>query len=349
MTKTIRIKFTDFQGSYDPHRHLIYKWLLTQPQYQVEVVDEHPDYVVFSVFGDEHLRYNNAVKIFWTGENQIPDFNFCDYALGFHYITFGDRYLRYPLYLTYTEALDRMLTKHEQVEEQLKHKTRFCTFVCSNNRGSDARLRFFEALNSKKHVDSGGKLCNNVGGPVADKLAFQSESRFSMAFENTCQPGYTTEKIVESFASGTIPIYYGDPRVAEEFNPAAFINCNDYDSFDEVIDRVLQVEQDPNQLLTMLQAPALRDSDMVNKSQKALDAFLRNIFDQDIAQAKRYSRDYWTHRLLAERLRQYDAYTHTLYFRLSEFYKRHFYQLSRNHPTLWNVTLWLQKLTTHNA
>lgn len=349
MSKTIRIKFVDFQGSYDPHRHFIYRWLESRTDYHVQLVDDCPDYVVFSVFGDEHLRYNDAVKIFWTGENQIPDFNFCDYAIGFHYLNFGDRYLRYPLYFLYTEALDRMLTKHEQVEEQLKHKTRFCTFVCSNNRGSDARLRFFEALNSKKHVDSGGKLCNNVGGPVADKLAFQSESRFSMAFENTCQPGYTTEKIVESFASGTIPIYYGDPRVAEEFNPAAFINCNDFATFDEVINRVLEIENNPEQLRAMLEAPALCDPDRPHKAQAELDNFLSNIFNQDKDAARRFSRDYWTHRLLTERLRQYEAYRRTWYFRLSEFYKKHFYQLSRNHPFLWKITVALQHITHKEA
>ena len=45
------------------------------------------------------INYPNAVKIYFTGENDVPDFNLADYALGFHYIDFGDRYLRFPLYL----------------------------------------------------------------------------------------------------------------------------------------------------------------------------------------------------------------------------------------------------------
>lgn len=346
MSKLIRIKLVDFQPGYDPTRFFIYHWLQASEKYQVELVDRAPDYLFFSTFGDEHLQYDGCVKIFWTGENQIPDFNFCDYAIGFHYISFEDRYLRYPLYNNYKEAYQRMLTKHLHVEEKLQQKSRFCTFVCSNGRGSDARVRFLQALSARKQVDSGGKLLNNTGGPVADKLAFQDESRFSMAFENTCQPGYTTEKIVESFASCTIPIYYGDPRVAEEFNPAAFINCNDFASFDEVIDRVLEIENNPEQLRAMLEAPALRDAALPQRAQEELDAFLSHIFDQDKEQAKRYSRDYWAHRLLTERLRQYKAYTHTWYYRLSTFYKDHVYQLSRNNPTLWKLTVFLQKLTT---
>lgn len=349
MSKTIRIQFVDFQPSYDPTTNFLYHWLKAREAYHVEIVTEHPDYLVYSVFGDEHLHYNDCIKIFWTGENQIPDFNFCDYAIGFHHITFEDRYLRYPLYNLYESSYERMLTKHLNVAEKLQKKTRFCTFVCSNGRGSDARVRFFQALSARKQVDSGGKLMNNVGGPVADKLAFQDEARFSMAFENTSEPGYTTEKIVESFASCTVPIYYGDPRVAEDFNPAAFINCNDYATFEEVIDRVLDVENDPEQLRTMLEAPALRDAELPTRAQKELDSFLSHIFDQDKEQAKRYNREYWTSRLLTERLRQYNAYTRTLYYRLSTFYKKHVYQMSRNNPTLWKLTVKLQNLTTRKA
>lgn len=347
--KTIRIRFVDFQSSYDPHRHLIYQWLEKQSDYQVELVDERPDYVVFSVFGDEHLRYNDCVKIFWTGENQTPDFNFCDYAIGFHHIRFGDRYLRYPLYFTYTQAYEQMLTKHLVTPEQIAAKRRFCTFVCSNSRGSDVRLQFLDALSAHKTVDSGGKLRNNVGGPVADKLSFQKEGRFSMAFENTCIEGYTTEKIVESFASCTIPIYYGDPRVAEDFNPDSFINCADYPDFEAVIQRVMQLENNPEAYARCLHAPALNDMQMKEKADEALDCFLRHIFDQSPLEARRYSRDYWAHRLLTERLRQYNAYRRTWYFRLSQFYKNHFYQLSRNHPLLWKVTLLLQRITRQKA
>lgn len=47
------------------------------------------------------LNYNNCEKILFTGENYVPDFHPYDYAMGFHYIDFGDRYLRFPLYVFY--------------------------------------------------------------------------------------------------------------------------------------------------------------------------------------------------------------------------------------------------------
>ena len=48
------------------------------------------------------------------------------------------------------------------------------------------------------------------------------------AFENTYAPGYTTEKIMDAFASGCVPIYYGDPLVVQDFNPDSFINAHDF-------------------------------------------------------------------------------------------------------------------------
>ena len=65
-----------------------------------------------------------------------------------------------------------------------------------------------------KHIDSGGKYKNNIGAPVADKLAFLSEGKFNIAFENSSANGYTTEKLIEAFAAGTIPLYWGDESVS---------------------------------------------------------------------------------------------------------------------------------------
>ena len=43
------------------------------------------------------MKYKNAVKIFYTQENLCPDFNFADYGIGFEELTYGDRYLQFPI------------------------------------------------------------------------------------------------------------------------------------------------------------------------------------------------------------------------------------------------------------
>jgi hypothetical protein len=48
-----------------------------------------------------------------------------------------------------------------------------------------------------------------------------------MVYENTSHPGYCTEKLMDAFLVGAIPIYWGDLRVSEDWNSRAFINVNE--------------------------------------------------------------------------------------------------------------------------
>ncbi|OOP83980.1 fucosyltransferase, partial [Helicobacter pylori] len=44
------------------------------------------------------LSYQNTKRVFYTGENEVPNFNLFDYAIGFDELDFNNRYLRMPLY-----------------------------------------------------------------------------------------------------------------------------------------------------------------------------------------------------------------------------------------------------------
>ena len=336
--KTIKVKFVDFnEGATAVNVFLQF----LQERYEVEISDE-PEWLLYSVFGNEHLNYNNCVKIFFTGENQTPDFNLCDYAIGFDYIDFGDRYIRFPLWALYLNEIEAMLAKHHNVS--LSEKTDFCSFVVSNPHGNEARAQFMDKLSEYKQVHSGGRWRNNVGGPVADKLAFQKKHKFSMAFENACHPGYTTEKLMQSFAAQTIPIYWGDPRVAETFNQEAFINCNDYPDWESVIERIKEIDQDDALWQKMVETPALKDPQIVERTRQEAKNFLYHIFDQEPAEAKRFSRDYWTLKKLKERKREVKAYRRSVMGIAEAFYMNHLYSFARKHAGIWNAIQKMKKL-----
>lgn len=336
--KTIKVKFVDFnEGATAVNVFLQF----LQERYEVEISDE-PEWLLYSVFGNEHLNYNNCVKIFFTGENQTPDFNLCDYAIGFDYIDFGDRYIRFPLWALYLNEIEAMLAKHHNVS--LSEKTDFCSFVVSNPHGNEARAQFMDKLSEYKQVHSGGRWRNNVGGPVADKLAFQKKHKFSMAFENACHPGYTTEKLMQSFAAQTVPIYWGDPRVAETFNQEAFINCNDYPDWESVIERIKEIDQDDALWQKMVETPALKDPQIVERTRQEAKNFLYHIFDQEPAEAKRFSRDYWTLKKLKERKREVKAYRRSVMGIAEAFYMNHLYSFARKHAGIWNAIQKMKKL-----
>lgn len=224
--RKIRVKCIDFWLDFRFKDSCFYK-ILSQ-KYEVEE-SETPDILLFSCFGREYLepRYNTCIKIFFTGESITPDFNLCDYGLGFDHLTFSDRYMRLPLFYTYSSFDYLKKKKMDRTSNQLLNR-KFCSFVVSNANADPIREKFYKRLNEYKQVDCGGRLYNNVGGAVADKLDFISQYKFNIAIENYSKPGYTTEKIMESFVSDTVPIYWGNPLINEDFNPSAFINLHDF-------------------------------------------------------------------------------------------------------------------------
>lgn len=107
---------------------------------------------------------------------------------------------------------------------------------------------------------------------------FQQQYKFSIAFENTSSKGYTTEKLIEAKAAGTIPIYWGNPEIAKEFNTKSFINCHEYENFDEVIEVIKKIDNDDELYLKYLNEPfSLEGFDL---EKKELSDFLYNIIEK---------------------------------------------------------------------
>lgn len=307
MRKLINVRFVDFWSNCDFENHILTRAL--RENYDVEIVnDDSADYVFFSVFGDEHWFVpDRCVKIFYTGENICPDFNACDYAIGFERLDFGDRYLRLPNFyctshfLKSTEIMESGIYRNKSEEALLNRK--FCSFVVSQSSGNPTRFKIFEKLSTYKLVDSGGRWKNNVGGPVIDKLAFQSQYKFCLVGENASHFGYTTEKIIEAYASGCVPIYWGDPNITSVFNSKSFINANEYCSLDDLLADVKKIDNDPSQYLTMMKEPIFlcpKKESIETKYQDVVD-FLHNIVNQPLEKSYRRCRDEWGTNYVASR------------------------------------------------
>ena len=274
-----------------------WRYLAASEKYE-PVISSDPDYLIYSDFGNSEdpsfLANNNLVKIYFTGENLAPNFNECDYAIGNDYLDFGDRFLRMPTYLDpgYASRYNLMLKKHElYVSEDPAQREGFCSFVYSNTKAAALqRERLFKALSDYKRVESGGRMRNNVGFYVEDKLAFERGCKFSIACENSLHPGYVTEKIVDAFAAGCIPIYWGDPTIASQFNPEAFIDVGKL-GIQAALELVKQMDQDDELYRRMLAQPAIINPEAKRECyMERFAAFADNIFSQDLKAARRFPR-----------------------------------------------------------
>lgn len=252
------------------------------------------NYVFHSVFGRKVHRYD-GIRIFVTGENVTPDFNTTDYAVGFDHLTFGDRYKRIPLYRFYKGAYTNLCSPRQDPTTILSTKSHFCSYVMSNTKDSaPERISIYDALSEYKQVSSGGKWRNNVGGPVSDKIQFQSSCKFALAIENSSSPGYCTEKFAQAAQSNCVPIYWGDPTIAQQFNSKAFINAHEYHSLGDLTDAVRQIDQDDTRYLSMLAEPWFVDGKEPDElKSESIQQFLGNIFSQPYENAYRRNRSRW--------------------------------------------------------
>lgn len=281
--KKIKIGFADYENEFEIKNNVFYE--LLSKNYDVEF-SETPDFLFYSCFRDNFKKYENCVKIFFTNENVVPNFNECDYAVGFNHMEFGQRYLRCP---EYSLNLTSDIQKRECITPELANR-KFCNFVYHNaNRGGGTTLRkeFCEKLMQYKHVDCPGKVLNNMSDESlkidndwrVSKTNFVKQYKFTIAFENTFTSGYTTEKLYQPILANSIPIYLGDPDVAKDFNPKAFINCSDYKDFDEVIERVKELDNDDEKYLAMLRENPMQNSYKFDAKEQ-LEKFLINIIEK---------------------------------------------------------------------
>ena len=87
--------------------------------------------------------------------------------------------------------------------------------------------------------------------------------RFVIAMENCVQPGYITEKILNAFGAGSIPIYHGAPEISELFNPKAFINLSNFKSPQDCVKYVINMTS--QQCRAMQQEPIYNEeNDVIN-------------------------------------------------------------------------------------
>jgi len=276
---TIKINFTDFWSTFNPQDN--YFTSILSPYFNLEI-SEQPDFLIYSVFGNAYEEFK-GIRIFYTAENVRPDFRVCDFALSFDYKE-HPRHLRLPLcsYVlsdTYYNPNALKLTGLRNLEEIIKGKTKFCSFLV-NNPNAKERIEFFKELSKYKKVDSAGKVMYNMETPHkrVKLFPFLSPYKFNICFENTAFPGYTTEKIINAMLSNCIPIYWGDPLVHEVFNTKSFINVQDYATYQEAIEHIIEIDNDETLYRQYLTEPYIYESEEVFRKTSEVIAFFTNIF-----------------------------------------------------------------------
>lgn len=272
--QTIKVNFGYFWPDFDPADNYFTRAL--SKKYRVVLSDD-PDLFFFTHAYNgkrDYLKYKcNRVFLGW--ENVRADWNCCDYVLDSDFYTNNPRHKRWPIWAGW----DTTRLIQPKSPELFLQKKKFACMVVSNAKAKE-RIAFFHELSKYKQVDSGGRHLNNIGGPVANKMDFIKEYKFVISFENSTYPGYTTEKLIEPMLVNSIPIYWGNTEVGNDFNSNSFIHVNQYASYKEVIDRMIELDNDDEQYLQLAMQPWFDHNrlpeEMTNESLVAFFDFVIN-------------------------------------------------------------------------
>lgn len=216
---------------------------------------------ICSVFGNME-SINSASKsskiIFFSGENKSIHKDYDDYcfhiddslSLSFEVLNHVN-YARLPLWLiTLVDPKDSFHTIKKKISHinnrRYTRRPKFCALVANNDGKLDftgLRSQIFRDLQDIDEIESCGKLLNNSNSLKAkykdNKIKYLQDFRFNICTENSSAQWYTTEKIIESFMSQSIPIYAGSAGAPEP----QIINPNSYIYWEDNIDNASKIHE----------------------------------------------------------------------------------------------------------
>jgi hypothetical protein len=223
-----------------------------------------------SVFGSSFVDYKKwKYKIHYSGERFNNDISKYDLVL---YCSNDEQRqtVDLPLFAYYIHSnvlFEKMINK--QIITSVPPK--FCCFIVSNG-NSIVRNQMFEILNSYKKVDSCGGYNNNIGYRLPfgywteEYRKFIGQYKFIICFENAKIGSYSTEKIVNPYLSGTIPIYWSSHHVNNVFNSDSmlFLENETIDAFQKLIDKIVELDHSDEKYLEFINRPVFKNLDYWN-------------------------------------------------------------------------------------
>ncbi len=250
---------------------------LLRTKYDLEY-SQNPDLLFCSVSYypiAHHLRYD-CMKCLINLEPPDQAHSLCDYY--FSGLPTDNTNFHFYYFVIEEHFQEWLYNKSNYCDKLKTHpKERFCNFF-QRWAGPLTRVRFCQQLMQFKNVDCPGIVLNNMSSPDnpkltrdQNKLQFLKHYRFTICFENTSQPHFMAEKLPQALMAGSIPIYWGHPRIGEYFNPKSMINVHDYKNFDDVIKRIIEIENNPALYQEYIkQPPVLPDSKLFEISPEAI-------------------------------------------------------------------------------
>ena len=133
------------------------------------------------------------------------------------------------------------------------------------------RVVLYNSISQYKQVDGYGNMFNK--SLRQSKFDILPEYKFCLCPENSIYHGYITEKLIDAYAGGTVPIYSGDFSVCADFDNNAFLNYQEDLRIDWLVEHVSELDENIELYRAVYEQPLLKETP---KLDDAIN-FVRNI------------------------------------------------------------------------
>ena len=123
-------------------------------------------------------------------------------------------------------------------------KTKNCSYICgkysikkdSKIKGYYLRYKINKGImKNKNNIDKYGTYFDNN---FINKLTALKDYRFSIAIENSKYDYYFTEKLLDCFLTGTIPIYWGCPSIGKIFDINGILTFDNITELNKILESI---------------------------------------------------------------------------------------------------------------
>ena len=219
---------------------------------KVEYVRNYGEFPGITIFTDKMLQYvdhvKSPVKAAWLMEPKAYDPGAYDMVQklenSFNIILTHDIELlnRNPEKYVYAPADTTII---ESPSIKIHDKNKLTSFIYSDKQfleGHKMRYKIAEYIKGKDYdISSYGHGCN----PIEKKADALKDYCFSISVENSSADNYFSDKILDCFVTGTVPIYWGCPNVFDYFNKDGILYFNTIEELEEILNS-LSIEKYKN-------------------------------------------------------------------------------------------------------
>lgn len=152
-----------------------------------------------------------------------------------------------------------------------------CAFV---GQPEPIRMRTIEKLQEIGQVDVFGA---SVGRPVKNKVDIARNYKFMICFENDVYPGYVTEKPLDAWTSGCIPIWRGLDS-ASILNSDSIINATTFPNLSSLISHVGDIHSSKSELSRMRQEVLVTTNFSIDKIKDSFEAIFKQALESTCSQ-----------------------------------------------------------------